>query len=264
MPSRLWYAALRHDQAVVLAGLASVVVIAWLYLLHGAGIGMQTIENRRAPDDGHGAGLDPAYAALIFVMWAVMMAAMMLPSAAPTILLVSALARNGVASGSGAPSAAGFALGYISVWVGFSLAATLLQWALSRLGLLLPQGMLIGNGMIAGAILVAAGIYQWTPLKRACLAHCRSPLDFLMRYWRKGTRQALACGARHGAFCLGCCWMLMALLFIGGLMNLLWIAALALLVLIEKTLPWGVWSSRLAGVALVGWGILTIASAAHP
>ena len=188
----------------MVAGLAGVVVIGWFYLLIGAGLGTRAI--------GTGAGQrtmamapswTPAYAALVFVMWAVMMAAMMLPSAAPTILLVSALSRNRAAAGSGAPSAAFFALGYLSVWAGFSLAATLLQWALSRLGLLLPEGMIIGNGILAGAILVAAGLYQWAPLKRACLAHCRSPLDFLMRYWRKGTHHALACGARHGAFCRG-------------------------------------------------------------
>src|SRR5487761_1107021 len=199
MPCRLLYAALRHDRVLVLAGLAGVVMIAWLYLLLGAGFGTQAMETRAGQAMTMVADWTPAYATLIFVMWAVMMAAMMLPGAAPTILLVSALAGKRPAAGSGAPSAAMFALGYISVWAGFSLAATLLQWALSRLGLLVPDGMISRNGLVAGVILVAAGLYQWAPLKRACLAHCRSPLDFLMRYWRKGARHALACGARHGA-----------------------------------------------------------------
>ena len=108
-------------------------------------------------------------------------------------------------------------------------------------------------------LLVGAGIYQWTPLKETCLRHCRSPLDFLLFHWREGRLGAFLSGLGHGAFCLGCCWMLMALLFVGGIMNLAWIAAIALLVLIEKTLPWGGWMCRVIGVVLVLWGAVTVA-----
>ena len=122
--------------------------------------------------------------------------------------------------------------------------------------------MALANRLIAGIVLVAAGIYQWTPLKEACLRHCRSPLDFLLFHWREGRLGAFCSGLGHGAFCLGCCWMLMALLFVGGIMNLAWIAAIALLVLVEKTLPWGGWTGRLAGILLVLWGAVTLAMAA--
>ncbi len=263
MPAGLVYGLLRHDRAVVAAGLAAVVAIAWLYLLLGAGLDMDAM----GPGGGGMMAMAPAwtpgYATLIFLMWAIMMAAMMLPSAAPTILLAAALAGKTAATGRGASRAAAFGLGYLLVWVGFSLAATLLQWGLSRLGMLSPA-MASRSTVVAGLILVAAGLYQWTPLKQACLVHCRSPLELLVRYGRMGFRQMVGGGIRHGAFCLGCCWMLMALLFVGGLMNLLWIAGLALLVLIEKTLPWGLWASRLTGVALAIWGMAMLASAIYP
>ena len=139
------------------------------------------------------------------------------------------------------------------VWFGFSLAATLLQAALDGLGLL-SETMAASNRALAGSVLVAASLYQWTPLKNACLAHCRSPIEFLVRHWRNGSFGAVVSGVRHGLFCLGCCWMLMALLFVGGLMNLAWIAAIAMLVLIEKTLPWGGRMGLITGLVLVGWG----------
>jgi predicted metal-binding membrane protein len=189
-----------------------------------------------------------------------MMAAMMLPSAAPTILLVAKIAGNQGAVGSGMPMTALFAFGYIAVWAGFSLAATLLQWSLDRLGIL-SESMASQSAAVAGLILVAAGLYQWSPLKQTCLRHCRSPLEFLVRHWRAGGWGGMVIGMRHGLFCLGCCWMLMTLLFVGGLMNLLWITALALLVLIEKTLPWGGRMSRLTGAALTAWGIATLTAA---
>jgi predicted metal-binding membrane protein len=192
------------------------------------------------------------YAALIFLMWAIMMVAMMLPSAAPTILLVVALARDRIA-----PVAVPFTCGYVFVWTGFSLAATALQFGLDRAGAL-SGTMATSSAALAGVVLIVAGVYQWTPLKQACLRHCRSPLAFLLGRWRKGAWGAVTNGMRHGLFCLGCCWMLMVLLFVGGLMNLLWIAALALLVLIEKTLPWGGRTSRATGAALVVWGVVTV------
>ena len=142
-----------------------------------------------------------------------------------------------------------FALGYVAVWGAFSLIATALQWGLDRAGLL-SETMASGSVVLAALLLFAAGVYQLTPWKQACLRHCRSPLEFLTRYWRQGPLGPMRAGAWHGAFCLGCCWMLMGLLFVGGLMNLLWIAGLALLVLIEKLFPLGPRVSQLTGVGL--------------
>ena len=154
----------------------------------------------------------------------------------------------------GAPLASGlFILGYVAVWAAFSALATAAQWALDQATLLSPM-MAARSSALAGALLIAAGLYQLTPLKYACLRHCRSPLDFVMTQWREGRAGALAMGLRHGAYCVGCCWVLMLLLFVGGVMNLVWIAALAAIVLFEKLLPGGIWVARVTGVALIAWG----------
>jgi predicted metal-binding membrane protein len=249
------HALLRRDRTLVLTSLAIVIVLAWAYLLIGAGIKMNEMDMGGRQVMLMAPLWTPGYAALIFFMWAIMMVAMMLPSAAPTILLVSALARDRIA-----PVAVPFALGYVLVWTGFSLAATALQFGLDRAGVL-SETMATSSTAVAGIVLIAAGAYQWTPLKQACLRHCRSPLAFLLCHWRKGAWGAVTSGIRHGLFCLGCCWMLMVLLFVGGLMNLLWIAVLALLVLIEKTFPWGGRMSHVTGAALVAWGALTLVNA---
>ena len=255
-------AALRHDRAVVLGSLTLVVLLAWGYLLLGAGSNMETM------DMGGGQMMvmlpewSPGYGVVVFAMWAAMMVAMMLPSVAPVTLLVASIARKRAAAG-GTPGETTvlFVLGYIAVWLGFAAAATLLQWGLDEAGFL-TDTMAVGNARLAGAVLVAAGVYQWMPLKEACLRYCRSPLDFLLFHWREGGAGALISGIGHGTFCLGCCWMLMALLFVGGIMNLAWIAGIALLVLIEKTLPWGGRMNRVTGVILVAWGAVTLAMAA--
>ena len=251
----LLHGLLRRDRALVLASLVAVIMLAWAYLILGAGIEMDEM------DMGGGQIMMMAppwtlgYAALIFLMWSIMMVAMMLPSAAPTILLVTALARERIA-----PVAVPFACGYVLVWTGFSLAATALQFGLDRGGVL-SETMATSSAALAGIVLIVAGAYQWTPLKQACLRHCRSPLAFLLRRWRQGAWGAVTNGMRHGLYCLGCCWMLMVLLFVGGLMNLLWVGVLALLVLIEKTLPWGGRTSRATGAALVVWGVVMLVSA---
>ena len=250
---------LRHDRAVVIAGLALVIALAWGYLLLGAGGAMPAMDAMAGRMTMMAPAWTPSHVALQFVMWAAMMAAMMLPSAAPVILLVAGLARTGAAAG--APSAASFALGYLLVWTGFSLLATALQWGLHEAGLLSPR-MAAGNAVLAGAVLVAAGIYQWTPLKAACLRHCRSPLAFLLAHWRGGALGGAVTGLRHGLYCLGCCAMLMALLFVGGVMNFAWIAGIALLVLIEKLLPWGGRTCRLSGAVLTLWGAVALAGVA--
>jgi predicted metal-binding membrane protein len=263
MTTRWLLAPLRHDRAVVLGGLGFVVVLAWAYLLLGAGVAMNTMEMGGGQMTAMPAHWTLGYGLVVFAMWAVMMVAMMLPSAAPVTLLVAAIARKRAAAGDGRPGlpAALFVSGYLAVWFGFAAAATLLQWQLDRAGLL-SETMALGSIVVAGSVLIGAGIYQWTPLKQACLRHCRSPFDFLLHHWRNGALGALTSGARHGLFCFGCCWMLMALLFVGGVMNIAWIAGIALLVLIEKVLPWGGWMGRATGAVMVVWGAATLAIAA--
>lgn len=262
MTAGIFLVPLRHDRAVVLGSLVVVIALAWTYLLLGAGIPMEMMDM----GGGQVMAMPPewtfGYAVVVFVMWAVMMVAMMLPSAAPVTLLVASIARKRADAGAAAGvSTALFVLGYLVVWLVFAIAGTALQLVFDEAGLL-SETMAFGNTVLAGGVLVAAGVYQWTPLKEACLRHCRSPLEFLMFHWREGTLGSLTAGVRHGVFCLGCCWMLMALLFVGGIMNLLWIGAIALLVLVEKTLPWGGRMSRVTGALLVAWGIITLLTVA--
>jgi predicted metal-binding membrane protein len=249
-------ALLRHDRMAVLAGLTVVILLAWGWLLLGAGIEMEQMDMGggkimlMAPEWSIG------YATLICLMWAIMMMAMMLPSAAPAILLAAALMRQRGGGRVFGPTGL-FALGYLEIWFGFSLFATVLQWGLDRVGLL-SEDMAVGGPALAGLLLIAAGLYQWTPLKQTCLVQCRSPFQHLVKYWRQGAFGPMLAGARHGVFCLGCCWMLMALLFVGGLMNVLWVAALAFLIMIEKLLPIGPRISRLGGIALMIWGAIVL------
>lgn len=249
-------ALLRHDRALVLWGLIAVITLAWAWLLLGAGVGMDEMDMGGGQIMMMAPAWTPGYAALVVIMWVVMMAAMMLPSAASAILLVAALMRQ---RGDGRQLRASwvFACGYLAVWFGFSLMAAVLQWGLDQAGLL-SDTMVSGSVVLAGLLLVAAGIYQWTPWKQACLRQCRSPFELLTRYWRQGALGPAWAGVRHGAYCLGCCWMLMALLFVGGLMNILWIAALAILVFVEKLLPFGPRASRVAGAAMIVWGAVVL------
>jgi len=217
----------RRYDAVVLAAILVIAGAAWLYLLSGPAMG----------------GMSWSWKEwlLLFIMWAVMMVAMMLPSAAPVILLFSRTATTRSA-------AAFFTIGYLLVWWGFSAVAASAQLGLHSVAMTL-------NPIAGAAILIAAGVYQWLPVKQVCLQHCRSPLGFLMSSWRDGRRGALIMGMTHGAFCVGCCWMLMALLFVTGVMNLAWVAALAGIVLVEKVFPGGPFIARFAGVVLVAAGV---------
>lgn len=190
---------------------------------------------------------------LLFIMWTVMMVAMMLPSATPMILLFRTVAERRRSRGGSHTSTAVFVLGYVLAWTGFSALATAAQWGLHRAALLSPM-MVSTSSVLGGLLLITAGLYQWTPLKGACLTSCRSPLGWLTTEWREGTRGALVMGLRHGGYCVGCCWALMALLFVAGVMNLLWVAALAVLVLLEKTLPRGIQVARALGVLMAAWG----------
>lgn len=267
---------LRHERIVTSAGLALLCVLAWLYVLAGAGLGMSPwsmttlslFPHKAAEDAATGvadmAAGPPAWSlglwALSLAMWWVMMVAMMTPSAAPTLLLYGRTHRHALTRGqlAGPAPTWAFAAGYLLVWLGFSLAATGLYWGLERVGLVSAATMGSGSRWLSGAVLVAAGLYQLSPLQQACLGHCRSPAAFLSRHWRPGAAGAVRLGVLHGAYCVGCCWMLMALLFVGGVMNLAWIAALTLLVMAEKVLPGGPWIARACGVAMLGWGAATV------
>jgi predicted metal-binding membrane protein len=243
----------RRDRAVAAAALAAVAVLAWVWLLR--------MDHSMAPGMAMPAGRAFSLRDILFlfVMWAVMMTAMMLPSATPMILLIAGIERQRRERGHPAVSTTLFAAGYLLVWTGFSLAAALAQWALHNAALL-SSSMASASPVLGGFLLVGAGVYQWLPLKSACLGHCRSPLHFLSGHWREGRGGALAMGARHGLYCLGCCWALMGLLFVAGVMNLLWVAAIAALVLVEKVTAAGPWVGRVAGLAMIGAGVWMLAA----
>jgi predicted metal-binding membrane protein len=193
----------------------------------------------------------------VFAMWVVMMIGMMTPSVAPMILVYARVGRQAVTLGKPFAATGWFAGGYLLAWLAFSLAATSEQWALQRMALLSPM-MESTSNVLGGIVLIAAGLYQWTPLKHACLSYCQAPLSFIICHggFRGNPAGALMLGLRHGIYCIGCCWALMALLFVGGVMNLFWIAVLAILVLMEKVIPLGLNIARLAGLvfmAIGGW-----------
>lgn len=251
--------ALRRERALTTGALVLVVLVCWGWLLAGAGMDMHRMDGMLMPMSP--AEWTPGHFGLMLAMWATMMAAMMLPSAAPMLLFYGVIARRRAESGGRIGSTASFGLGYLAVWSAFSLAAVVLQYGLEQAALLSPM-METTSVALGGAILIAAGIHQWTPLKQACLRHCRSPLEFVTGYWRSGERGASAMGLRHGAYCLGCCWAVMLVLFVVGVMNLVWIAGLAGLVLLEKLAPRGEWIARASGLALIGWGAAMLATLA--
>jgi predicted metal-binding membrane protein len=249
-------ATLRRDRRVVTASLVLVVGLAWLYLWRDS-TAMSDMGMAGMPM----AGMLPAPGigalSLTFAMWTVMMIGMMLPSVAPVILLYGAIVRRNAERGTVLPAVWVFTSGYVAAWAGFSLVATLLQVALEQTALVTPAIASASSGLSA-AILIAAGIYQWLPLKAACLNKCRTPLGLFVTRWRTGTGGAFRMGAEHGLFCVGCCWMLMLLLFVAGVMNLVWVALIAAFVFVEKLLPAGKLTARFAGVALVVSGLFLL------
>jgi predicted metal-binding membrane protein len=267
---------LRRDRAVVIAGLVGITLLAWFYLATftfdmppmditdsmagmdmSGGMGGMAMEGMaETPADVSaprpwttGDGLT------MFSMWAIMMAAMMTPSAAPMILLYALVSRKRM-NAAIVPTGA-FYLGYLVVWIVFSVGATALQWGLGQFMLLSPM-FESASPTLTGVLLIAAGIYQWTPAKRACLHQCRSPVDFLSKHWRPERWGAFRMGLEHGAFCLGCCWTLMLVLFVGGVMNLLWVAAIAVLILIEKITPLGRQIALIGGAAFITAGLIIL------
>ena len=231
---------MRHERRVVAGGVALLVLLSWWYLFDGTGM-----------DTGMAAMAPPPFAALV-VMWSLMMVAMMLPSAAPAVLLYARV-REIRSRDSDIAQTWIFLAGYAAVWLLFSIVAAAAQQVLNG------RSMALDVRITNGAMLLAAGLYQLSPLKNACVRQCRSPAQFISRHWQSGWEGAIRLGIRHGAYCVGCCWLLMALLFVGGVMNLLWIAGLTAIVAIEKLAPRGALFGRTIGVALAVWGLATLA-----
>ncbi len=236
-------------RAVTIAALVILTLLAWAWLLTGAGMSSMTMPMEGMP----AMAWDTEQWLIVITMWWVMMIAMMLPSAAPVILLYGRVERQ-----RGEPPTAAFLAGYLGCWFGFALFATVLQHFLEQAELLSPMAMTSLSPWLSGGLLIATGFYQWSPIKNACLTNCRTPTDFLTRHYRPGTAGAARLGLIHGAYCVGCCWLLMTLLFIGGVMNLAWIAALTLLVAAEKLLRGEKWIARISGAALIVWGVIWV------
>lgn len=270
----------RRDRQTVIAALVILTALAWGYLLwlardmavpQGApamsgmdmrGMDMGDMAMPVAPQVHSWSGADFLFS---FAMWVVMMAGMMMPSAAPTILLHARVARHAQAQQKPFAATGWFAAGYLLAWSVFSLLAAGLQAALSRAALLTPM-LATTNGVIGGGILIAVGLYQWSNLKYRCLTHCRAPLQFIQQHggFKGRPLPALDLGFRHGLYCIGCCGALMLLLFVGGVMSIIWIAGLAILVLLEKVMSDGRNVSRLVGLALIIGGISMIFQTFYP
>jgi predicted metal-binding membrane protein len=255
-------AVVRRDRWIVAVALALVFALAWTWL---AG---QAREMAAAPVAMGGMGamvtggpapLSFAYIASAFAMWALMMVAMMLPSAAPMILLYARIASGTRSQGGALPPTLLFAGVYLAVWAAVSGLAALAQAGLAAAREISTMKLAIDDARISGALLLIAGLYQLTPLKGACLGRCRAPLAFVAQHWRPGLPGAVRLGLLHAAYCVGCCWALMSLLFVGGVMNLAWVAILALIVLLEKVAPLGLIGARLLGLAAAALGAAILA-----
>jgi len=247
---------LKRDRQLVLAAMATLAALAWAYIVY---LGAEQVSMAGAMAMPAMIRWSAADLAFMLVMWAVMMFAMMLPSVTPTVMIFGRVREKREEAGRPFAPTGAFVTGYLIAWLGFSVLATAVNWGLHTAGAL---SSMMGNvvPLTGGILLIAAGIFQWTPLKNACLDHCRSPMGFLMQNWREGTTGAMVMGLHHGSYCLGCCWILMLLLFVLGVMNLPWVAVLTIVVLAEKTLPRGEIVSRGLGVMLVAWGAWLVAA----
>jgi predicted metal-binding membrane protein len=262
MPNTTLEALFKRDGVVVPTALIALIALAWLSVLAGAGTGMDPASMSGwwlpiAAAPAFGSAWTPAYWLIAFFMWAVMMVAMMLPSASPMVLLYARVVRQAEGQGRikrASASVAAFAGGYVALWTLFSLLAVALQGMLERSGALSVL-MSSRSLLLSGALLIAAGLYQLTPLKSACLSHCRAPAAFIAAHWRPGVLGAWRMGLAHGLYCVGCCAALMLLLFVGGVMNLVWIAGLTLFVALEKLAPFGAAAARATAALLIAAGI---------
>lgn len=250
---------IRRDRAIVALGLLGMSATGWLYILRLGREMAQTADMAMTMPQMKPWSL-PDFS-LTFLMWAVMMVAMMVPSATPMLLIFATVNRKRLTENTPVIRTGLFLLGYLVVWTAFSLLAALGQWGLHTAALVSGSAITV-TPRLGGALLLVAGVYQFTPLKHACLSRCQSPLGFILSEWREGTAGAILMGLRYGLFCAGCCWVLMALLFVAGVMNLLWVAAIAGFVLLEKLIPLGRTVSWLAGAILIVWGIWLITQAA--
>jgi predicted metal-binding membrane protein len=248
---------LKRDRVILVAILAATTLLAWGYMVREAHAMNVTGACCCAGMKMSGPDMEPwATNTLfpLFLMWGEMMLAMMLPSATPMILTFAKIQRNRREREQPFVATGIFVFGYLAVWIGFSAVAAVLQWALHAKALLSPM-MVSTSPWLGGGLLIAAGIFQWTPLKNTCLAGCCSPMSFLMTSWREGKRGAFAMGLKQGVHCMGCCWFLMLLLFVAGVMNIWWIALITILVLLEKTVPRGLLVGKLAGILFTAWGV---------
>jgi len=249
-----------RDRIVILSTLIGVSVLAWAYVIY-LWVKMPAMD---AGVPGAMIKLHPWTSVdfvFMFLMWAIMMVGMMLPSAAPMTLLYAGMVRKAERQGTPMTPIAAFVSGYLAMWCLFSVGATLVQWSLHEAAMLSPM-MMAKSQVFGAALLIVAGVYQLTPWKTVCLDHCRSPAHFIAEHWRAGASGAFRLGFHHGAFCLGCCWVLMGLLFVGGVMNLFWIAAIAIFVFLEKVLPAefiGVQLRSVAGIGMILSGFVMFA-----
>jgi predicted metal-binding membrane protein len=249
---RLLEAVFKRDRTIVISGIVGVSVLAWAYMFYLAS-GMKNMDvgmNMVMPQIQSWGAVDFL---LTFVMWTVMMVAMMVPSAAPMVLMFATVNRKRREQEDPFVSTGVFLLGYVVAWAWYSSLATLGQWGLHNTALLSPM-MASTSAVLGGMLLLAAGFFQFTPLKYACLTRCRSPLGFLLNEWRDGRRGAFIMGLRSGNYCVVCCWALMSLMFVAGVMSLFWMAVIAAFVLVEKVAPGGRWVSRISGILLIIWG----------
>lgn len=256
-------ALLRHERPIIACGIAVVAALAWLYIWQGAGMGMTALDmtalslfpHRQASMQG---SMEASWW-IVALMWWVMMIAMMMPSAAPLVLLYSKVLQRqpGLMAGRYAATSLLMA-GYLVAWLAFSVVAATLQKMLEPTGLISEMMLWSRSAALSAGVLAAAGLYQFSGLKSACLTQCRSPVRFLTQYARPGIGASFLLGMRHGAFCVGCCWLLMALLFVGGIMNLIWIAALMLFVLVEKLMPAGAAFGKVSGALMIVWAGATL------
>jgi predicted metal-binding membrane protein len=246
----------RKDRIVILFVLGSITLAAWAYLSHMA---MDAGTHGMLHDAAIPCVMSWGAADLVFsfLMWSVMMVAMMIPSATPMFLAFAVINEGRNEAGYPLIATGSFVMGYLIIWLGFSAASALIQWGLHATALL-SEAMVIAGPIFGGALLIAAGVFQWTPFRDACMVKCRSPMAFIITEWREGKGGALIMGLKHGVYCVGCCWLLMALSLVLGVMNLVWMAVLTVFMALEKGSVAGLWLSRAAGAILVMWGVALV------